>query len=168
MPILTPEQFRAKYCKNDKPKNSWSKLDFIPLFNGARWGDCDEMPSVNELAKPRIISFIIEISEPIVKPKTLTWVVVENVLEEGEIDESDNESDIEVKITKTQIEFSIDDDERPPPIWRPAEHGYCLFCEYQIHSNPPPHFTTEQRKHCCGWCQTSLGRGHGPHCQRCP
>jgi len=163
MPILTPEQFRTKYCKNNKPTKSWSNQDFIPLCNGARWGDCDDMPCVNELVKPRTISFIIETE--IKKPNYRA-----NVLEEGEVDESENESDNEVvKVeTKTQIEFSIDDDERPPPIWRPAEHGYCLFCEYQIHSNPPPHFTSEQRKHCCGWCQTSLGRGHGPHCQRCP
>jgi hypothetical protein len=84
-------------------------------------------------------------------------------LEDGEIEE-----EIEEPRPYANIEFSIEDDERPPPIWRPSEHGYCLFCDYKVHSNPPEHFTDTQRKHCCGWCATSLGRGHGEHCQRCP
>ena len=270
MNILTPEQFRAKYCKNVKPQKSWTSLDFVPLHNGARWGDCDEMPSVNELIKPRTFKFTIEKPKPIVIPQktvageyvakpiisleegeideseepvevkvipivtpkiTVTWGYVATktislkILEEGEIDETavevipivtpkktvtwggvvtktivilEGNDEIEEIIKKVfklridpdivkpkileegeidedepeqvlypQIEFSIDDDERPPAIWRPAEHGYCLFCDFKIHSNPPPHFTPQQRKHCCGWCETSLGRGHGQHCQRC-
>jgi len=207
MANLTPQQFRAKYCKNVKPQKPWTSLDFAPLLNGACWGDCDEMPSVNELIKPRTISFTIEKPEPkktetwgVVKPisleegeidesdepavipivtpkKTVTWgyvatktIISLEILEEGEIDESE---EINVKalekaqVLYPQIEFSIDDDERPPAIWRPAEHGYCLFCNYQIHSNPPSHFSPQQRKHCCAWCETSMGRGHGQHCQRC-
>jgi hypothetical protein len=143
------------YQKNE-PEAPWTAQDFILLRKGVSWGDLTE-PITNGLIKPKTVRFIIEL------PK------VKVVLEEGEIDEDEDEVEVEEveQVLYPQIEFSIDDEERPPPIWRPTEHGYCLFCEYQVHSNPPPHFTEQQRKHCCGWCQTSLGRGHGPHCQRC-
>ena len=162
--MLTPEQFKAKFCKNHKmtKEEPWTSQDFILLRKGVSWCDLTETIT-NGLIKPKTVRFTIELPTK-----------VKVVLEEGEIDEDEVEDEVfeveviePVQVLYPQIEFSIEDDERPPPIWRPTEHGYCLFCDYQVHSNPPPHFTEQQRKHCCGWCQTSLGRGHGPHCQRC-
>ena len=43
----------------------------------------------------------------------------------------------------------------------------CVGCKkFQIHPNPPPHFTAEDIAHCCALCRLSSGKRHGDHCSR--
>jgi len=43
----------------------------------------------------------------------------------------------------------------------------CVGCKkFQIHPNPPPHFTAEDMAHCCALCRLSSGKRHGDHCSR--
>ena len=43
----------------------------------------------------------------------------------------------------------------------------CIGCKkFQIHPNPPPHFTAEDTAHCCALCRLSSGKRHGDHCSR--
>lgn len=43
----------------------------------------------------------------------------------------------------------------------------CVGCKkFQIHPNPPPHFTVEDTAHCCALCRLSSGKRHGDHCSR--
>lgn len=52
---------------------------------------------------------------------------------------------------------------RPPNATRPC----CVGCKkFQIHPNPPPHFTAEDMAHCCALCRLSDGKRHGDHCSR--
>jgi len=61
----------------------------------------------------------------------------------------------------------------PRPVPRPdrptlAKNRPCCFgCKkFQIHPNPPPHFTAEDMAHCCALCRLSDGKRHGDHCSR--
>ena len=52
---------------------------------------------------------------------------------------------------------------RSPTVTRPC----CVGCKkFQIHPNPPPHFTAEDMAHCCALCRLSSGKRHGDHCSR--
>jgi len=52
---------------------------------------------------------------------------------------------------------------RSPTVTRPC----CVGCKkFQIHPNPPPHFTAEDMAHCCALCRLSGGKRHGDHCSR--
>ena len=43
----------------------------------------------------------------------------------------------------------------------------CVGCKkFQIHPNPPPHFTPEDVAHCCALCRLSSGKRHGDHCTK--
>ena len=43
----------------------------------------------------------------------------------------------------------------------------CVGCKkFQIHPNPPPHFTAEDMANCCALCRLSNGKRHGDHCSR--
>jgi hypothetical protein len=43
----------------------------------------------------------------------------------------------------------------------------CVGCKkFQLHPNPPPHFTAEDIAHCCALCRLSSGKRHGDHCSR--
>jgi len=43
----------------------------------------------------------------------------------------------------------------------------CVGCKkFQIHPNPPPHFTPEDMAHCCALCRLSSGKRHGDHCSK--
>jgi hypothetical protein len=43
----------------------------------------------------------------------------------------------------------------------------CVGCKkFQIHPNPPPHFTAEDMAHCCALCRLSNGKRHGDHCSK--
>jgi len=43
----------------------------------------------------------------------------------------------------------------------------CVGCKkFQIHPNPPPHFTAEDTAHCCALCRLSSGKRHGDHCSK--
>ena len=43
----------------------------------------------------------------------------------------------------------------------------CVGCKkFQIHPNPPAHFTPEDMAHCCALCRLSSGKRHGDHCSR--
>ena len=42
----------------------------------------------------------------------------------------------------------------------------CLCCNHGIHTDPPDHFTEEDRKYCCSICRLSKGRSHGGKCQK--
>jgi len=43
----------------------------------------------------------------------------------------------------------------------------CVGCKkFQIHPNPPSHFTPEDMAHCCALCRLSSGKRHGDHCSR--
>ena len=47
-------------------------------------------------------------------------------------------------------------------------------CGLNVHSNPPPKFSEEERKYCCGWCHKQAadpkkrGKHHGENCQKIP
>lgn len=48
-----------------------------------------------------------------------------------------------------------------------ATRPCCVGCKkFQIHPNPPPHFTAEDIAHCCALCRLSSGKRHGDHCSR--
>ena len=48
-----------------------------------------------------------------------------------------------------------------------AARACCVGCKkFQIHPNPPPHFTAEDMAHCCALCRLSSGKRHGDHCSR--
>ena len=44
-------------------------------------------------------------------------------------------------------------------------------CGLRIHSDPPPKFSEDERKYCCGWCHKQAadpkkrGKHHGQNCQ---
>jgi len=43
----------------------------------------------------------------------------------------------------------------------------CIGCKkFTIHSKPPAHFTEEDKKHCCAYCNTTGGKKHGGSCER--
>ena len=43
----------------------------------------------------------------------------------------------------------------------------CVGCKkFQIHPNPPSHFTAEDMAHCCALCRLSSGKRHGDHCSK--
>ena len=58
----------------------------------------------------------------------------------------------------------------PAPTRSPAKTSTrpcCVGCKkFQIHPNPPPHFTAEDMAHCCALCRLSSGKRHGDHCSR--
>ena len=48
-----------------------------------------------------------------------------------------------------------------------ANRPCCVGCKkFQIHPNPPPHFTAEDKSHCCAYCRITGGQRHGEHCAR--
>jgi len=42
----------------------------------------------------------------------------------------------------------------------------CKSCSYLRITNPPEHFTQDQKNHCCAYCLLSNGKNHGNRCQR--
>ncbi len=42
----------------------------------------------------------------------------------------------------------------------------CRGCKFTIHSNPPAHFTEEDKQHCCAYCNLTGGKKHGGSCER--
>jgi hypothetical protein len=58
----------------------------------------------------------------------------------------------------------------PAPTRTPAKTSTrpcCIGCKkFQIHPNPPPHFTAEDMAHCCAFCRLTNGKRHGEHCAR--
>ena len=55
----------------------------------------------------------------------------------------------------------------PAPIAKVNTRPCCVGCKkFQIHPNPPPHFTAEDMAHCCALCRLSSGKRHGDHCSR--
>ncbi len=43
----------------------------------------------------------------------------------------------------------------------------CIGCKkFTIHSNPPSHFTEEDKKYCCAYCNVTGGKKHGGSCER--
>jgi hypothetical protein len=55
---------------------------------------------------------------------------------------------------------------RQPPITK-VNRPCCVGCKkFQIHPNPPPHFTAEDMAHCCAFCRLTSGKRHGEHCTR--
>ena len=44
--------------------------------------------------------------------------------------------------------------------------GICLHCSYTVHSNPPDHFSEQDKLHCCAYCNVTGGKRHGEHCKR--
>ena len=56
----------------------------------------------------------------------------------------------------------------PKPVSAPkATRPCCVGCKkFQIHPNPPPHFTAEDMAHCCALCRLSSGKRHGDHCTK--
>jgi len=55
----------------------------------------------------------------------------------------------------------------PAPIAKVTSRPCCVGCKkFQIHPNPPPHFTAEDTAHCCALCRLSSGKRHGDHCSR--
>ncbi len=43
----------------------------------------------------------------------------------------------------------------------------CIGCKkYSIHSNPPAHFTEEDKQHCCAYCNVTGGKKHGGSCEK--
>jgi hypothetical protein len=56
---------------------------------------------------------------------------------------------------------------RSTPIAKVTTRPCCVGCKkFQIHPNPPPHFTAEDMAHCCALCRLSSGKRHGDHCSR--
>ena len=48
-----------------------------------------------------------------------------------------------------------------------ASRPCCVGCKkFQIHPNPPPHFTAEDMANCCALCRLSSGKRHGDHCTK--
>jgi hypothetical protein len=58
----------------------------------------------------------------------------------------------------------------PAPTRSPAKTSTrpcCVGCKkFQIHPNPPPHFTAEDMAHCCALCRLSSGKRHGDLCSK--
>jgi hypothetical protein len=146
---------------------------------GYRWGDF-EMNTIAELmeemfAEMAAVEAPVVVAAAAVAAAAVAAVAVVAVIKTDKTIKTDKIKDLEEGEMEEEEETILEiaeiaeyeGDERPPGIWRPEEHGYCLFCDYQVHTNPPKHFNEQQRKHCCGWCFTSMGRGHGEHCQRC-
>ena len=49
----------------------------------------------------------------------------------------------------------------------PRARRVCIGCnKFTIHSNPPSHFTEEDRNYCCAYCNVTGGKGHGGSCER--
>ena len=183
---LSVEQFRARFCKDIKTsedetdKSSWTLINM-----GASWGDlavfsCEELmqePQKPKVIKPKVIKPKVirpkAINPTTFKPKQIKtpaqdWCESHSRFSMGVLTITQGEQDFmnlmwEATAPDNILE-PITDDDVSPQIWRPQEHGYCLNCNFKIHPNPPAHFTKEQRNYCCGWCSTSLGRGHGGHC----
>ena len=43
----------------------------------------------------------------------------------------------------------------------------CIGCKkFTIHSNPPAHFTEEDKNYCCAYCKITGGKKHGGSCER--
>jgi hypothetical protein len=43
----------------------------------------------------------------------------------------------------------------------------CIGCKkFAIHSNPPSHFTDEDKMHCCAYCNVTHGKKHGGSCEK--
>ena len=42
----------------------------------------------------------------------------------------------------------------------------CERCNFQRHSNPPNHFSDQDKAFCCSLCRITNGKKHGGHCQR--
>lgn len=56
---------------------------------------------------------------------------------------------------------------RAPPRAPPRARRVCIGCnKFTIHSNPPSHFTEEDRNYCCAYCNVTGGKGHGGSCER--
>ena len=57
---------------------------------------------------------------------------------------------------------------RSPPVAKVTKsRPCCVGCKkFQIHPNPPPHFTAEDMAHCCALCRLSSGKRHGDHCTK--
>jgi hypothetical protein len=54
-----------------------------------------------------------------------------------------------------------------PQLAKVTTRPCCVGCKkFQIHPNPPPHFTPEDMAHCCALCRLSSGKRHGDHCSR--
>lgn len=50
---------------------------------------------------------------------------------------------------------------------KPSKRACCVGCrKFQIHPNPPAHFTVEDKAHCCAYCRVTGGQRHGEHCTR--
>lgn len=148
---------------------SWNtqkdRLQWILIAKGASWGDIDSVSheTLEELnSRVKALRNWVKPKPKILKKSEQERSQPEIIIDPVCPEPTCNEAPIPANIIE-----SIDDDERPPAIWRPQEHGYCLNCEFQVHPNPPPHFTPEMRKYCCGWCMTTKGQGHGGHCFRC-
>ena len=174
------KQFRAP-CKStsedETDKSSWTLINMGASWGGLAEFSCEELMEdlVKKPVKPKQFKPKLAKQTP-VKPKPVkpvktpaqNWRETHSRFSMGDLTFTQGEQDFmnlmwEATAPANILEPIVDDDVSPQ-IWRPQEHGYCLNCNFKIHPNPPPHFTEEQRKFCCGWCSTSLGRGHGGHC----
>ena len=157
---LTVEQFRVKYLKGSKPVKPVMTAQEFAMLSRMTWGEMAVF-TVEEMMDADFHKNELK-GVPVKVVKHMKVVKVVKEVEEGEMSEEEGEP-----VRVTQIEVAIVDEDVSPEIWRPEAHGYCLYCDYKVHSCPPAHMNAQQKKHCCGWCQVSLGRGHGPNCQRC-
>ena len=49
----------------------------------------------------------------------------------------------------------------------PVRKHKCIGCKkFTIHSNPPSHFTEEDKNYCCAYCNVTGGKKHGGSCER--
>jgi len=109
---------------------------------GARWGDLEEMDLDDiliDLQKRRVE--IQQVKQ--VKAKRLAFKVTPSI---------------------QPVEFT----HVKPHFKRNAKHSKtCIGCKkFAVHSNPPSHFTEEDKMHCCAYCNVTHGKKHGGSCEK--
>jgi len=134
---------------------------FAFLFtHGARWGDLEDGDGwgLNNLK-----CTFEEIMEDIRKREKTIVCEKRNHLEflRGKLDLRAKRLEA-VKCVK-RYTVKVTPPPRPPPRPRPQR---CAGCAFSVHSNPPAHFTEEDKCHCCAYCRITGGKKHGGSCER--
>ena len=127
------------------------KLACQLLGKGARWGDLEVMDYEDIILDLQNRSAeILEKRKRIVEIEAIKSKVKYEV-EAARILKIKTETPVK---TESPFDFS-------------KKKSTCIGCKkFTAHSNPPSHFTDEDKMYCCAYCNATRGKRHGNSCEK--
>lgn len=134
---------------NSRKMNSEWMMALSLLHRGARWGDLEVFSMEENLEI---------LTQPSKKGKSVLVSIIETVRKPPPVVSLPVSLPRKKTFTEKLAQFSLKK--------KTSCMVQCTTCSFARNTNPPEHFTQEQKAHCCAYCSMTGGQTHGGHCQR--